>query len=156
MLILTAVITAATGIVAALIATSGSKTVEPRIGSADSRAAHEGPTTPAPAVFPPADVGSWTGTLQQSNGENWTMQVTIPADSAQAHVDYPQLACSGEWTVTASNGTALTVREKITVNVKRCSEFGTFDLVANGVLLDATYTPDDHRYRGSATLTRTG
>ena len=145
---LAAVITAIVVAVAPGEAGSPRTAAPPSLASGDVTSSAIGST----ALFPQAFTGSWTGTLSQNDGRSWTIKVTIPAGSAQGTVDYPQLKCSGTWTATAWDGTRLTVREKIAVNVTRCSQFGTFYLVADAGSIDATYVPDNERYRGSGVL----
>jgi hypothetical protein len=75
-----------------------------------------------------ADSGLWQGVGVQLGGENWAMQVQLGPEVSM--IDYPGLACSGEWKYIRQTPEALTAIEDITNGDDVCVTGGVVRLEA--------------------------
>jgi hypothetical protein len=104
------------------------------------------------ATFPPTVEGLWTGTVQQSDGRAWLVELRFNPGAAVGTVLYPDLRCTGTVTFVREDGAGLHAREKITAG--DCTPGGVVTLVPHGTALDWTYRPDDDFYTAAGTLSR--
>lgn len=74
-----------------------------------------------------AGAGFWQGVGVQLGGENWSMQVKLGPEVSL--IEYPTLACSGEWQYIKQTATALSAIEDITNGEDVCVTGGLIKVV---------------------------
>lgn len=114
-----------------------------------------GPSRSAGTTYPAALAGTWSGTMQQTNGPKWYVTVTVVSGATTATVVYSGLGCRGTWTLTGANGSILYGLEKIVQGQENCTDNGVVTLTpdARGQVA-VEYVPADRSYRGNVVLAR--
>jgi hypothetical protein len=128
---------------------------------------HPAPGTPAAAPstgtggqlakpdlpIPETVAGTWSGTIHQTNPAlSVTVRLSLPGGRTHGTLDYPQIGCTGQLSLTSARGAALTFRLAITSGKNNCSP-GVVRLAPHGNRLTFTFL----RHGGSnptGTLTR--
>lgn len=77
----------------------------------------------------------WAGDGVQNDGQEWSLEITLGADSAT--ISYPSIPCSGTLEILSTNAATITLRETITKGAFFCITGGTVALrgEAGGSLL---------------------
>jgi hypothetical protein len=103
-------------------------------------------------------LGRWTGTGEQTSGDQWPMEVEVTSvdPGVCATVDYPSLGCSGEWRCTqASSEDVLDALEQITVDPRhQCVPTGHMTMRLRGSRDYAMWRWDGGRESARALLRR--
>ena len=105
------------------------------------------------AVFPASAAGAWTGTIKQSDGRSWRLELSAPAGAHVGSVRYPELGCAG--TLTLISVTVNTMRALEQITSGSCTPSGSVNLTprADGGM-DWSYLPDGDVYTATGVLTR--
>jgi hypothetical protein len=112
-----------------------------------------------PTAFPGQMDGFWTGSIHQTDGRDWSIELRINEGATVATVLYRDLGCAGTVTVAAPRAGAipaagvLRAREHITSGT--CTPDGSVTLTATGGNLDWAYVPDGDTYTAKGRLSRT-
>jgi hypothetical protein len=112
------------------------------------------PATAADRRARNAIAGTWTGTMTQSDGIKWKMELRITGGSPGAEVRYAELRCSGNLSLTGVDGADLRAEEWITQGLDHCTAHGAVTLRPSDGKLLFWYQPDGAAYTATGLLTR--
>jgi hypothetical protein len=111
-----------------------------------------GATEPTPTAFPGSMAGVWTGSIHQTDGRDWSIELRINKGATLATVLYRELGCAGTITFDGATGGTVSAREEITTG--SCTPKGTITLTPAGANLDWSYVPDGETYKATGRLSR--